>query len=299
MKYLKLFFVFVVISSFCFAQDKNVTSALNSMVESEKAFAKTSVEKGMRDAFIEYFADDGIEFSPGPTNAKEAMLKRLAGKPQFTLNWQPVYADVSNSGDFGYTTGPYTLTDNSPEKAATKYGYYFSIWKKQADGNWKVEIDCGIETPVPRSTDIPKFQAAPRIKSKVPPSSLSYDAGKADLLNVDREFLRNSQQMGLTYEYDRYMSGSARIHRNGYFPFTDKAGIHTYLKIKPTKDKWWPLKSDISKAGDLGYTYGNYEVSDPGTGRVIEKGYYVRVWQRDENGTWSWFWIQRTPRNKS
>ena len=117
--------------------------ALASLVEAERAFARTSVEKGIRESFIEFFADDGIGFDPHPIKVKEAYLKQPAPatRPPVVLDWQPVYADVSRAGDLGYTTGPYTFTNNAPDKKSTHYGFYFSIWKKQADGSWKAVED--------------------------------------------------------------------------------------------------------------------------------------------------------------
>ncbi len=49
-----------------FAQGNNLSPALASLAEAERAFAKTSVEKGTREAFITFFADDGINFEPHP-----------------------------------------------------------------------------------------------------------------------------------------------------------------------------------------------------------------------------------------
>ena len=48
-----------------------------------------------------------------------------------------------------------------------------------------------------------------------------------------------------------------------------------------------PIKSDVSASGDLGYTYGKYEMKgrtpDP---QSVEKGYYVRMWKRNKAGKW-------------
>ena len=89
--------------------------ALASLVASERDFAKTSVEKGIRESFLAFFADDGINFQPHPVRTRETMLKRPtpAVPPPVVLNWEPAYADVSNAGDLGYTTGPYVFTDLS------------------------------------------------------------------------------------------------------------------------------------------------------------------------------------------
>ena len=66
----------------------------------------------------------------------------------YTLDWSPQYAEVAKSGELGYTWGTYSLTymDQNGEEQKS-YGKYLNIWKKQADGNWKVAIDIGNESP--------------------------------------------------------------------------------------------------------------------------------------------------------
>src|SRR5437763_2439854 len=115
------------------SQEQKSAPALAALVEAERAFARLSVEKGVREAFLTYFADDGINFQPHPTNTKESFRKRPAPTtpPPVTLDWYPVYADASHAGDLGYTTGPYTFTDHSQQSRPTQYGYYFSAWQTQ------------------------------------------------------------------------------------------------------------------------------------------------------------------------
>ncbi len=91
----------------------------------------------------------GIGFQPNLHNAREFFFKQPAPaiRPPVTLNWAPIYGDIALTGDLGYTTGPFLLTDNSAEKRPARHGMYFSIWQKQTDGNWKVVLDIGVETP--------------------------------------------------------------------------------------------------------------------------------------------------------
>ena len=46
------------------AQDKKQAGDLKSMVETERAFARMSEEKGTRESFAAFIADDGILFRP-------------------------------------------------------------------------------------------------------------------------------------------------------------------------------------------------------------------------------------------
>ena len=46
------------------AQDKP-KAPLQAMIDQERAFAKLADEKGTRDAFLEYLADESLLFTPG------------------------------------------------------------------------------------------------------------------------------------------------------------------------------------------------------------------------------------------
>lgn len=280
---LSVLLILTVLFSVGFGQRKP-SPALDALVAAEKAFAATSVEKGIRDSFLMFFADDGINFQPHPTKTREAFLKRPAPatRPPVELNWRPIYADVARAGDLGYTTGPYTFKDLSPEKRPTRYGYYFSIWKKQANGEWKVAVDCGISTPDP--TQQLEFQPAPQIKWKAS-RKINLESERASLIDLDRQFLKTSESLGIVESYLRYFGAEARLHRDGLLPMTERAAIRTYLSSQVSKLSWTPIKSDVAQSDDLGYTFGSYEMKFAGTNKT-EKGYYVRVWKRDDRGNW-------------
>src|SRR5215813_12698567 len=59
-------------------QEKSLPEGLLAMAQTERAFARLSVEKGVREAFTTYFADDGVNFQPHPVNTKEAFAKQSA-----------------------------------------------------------------------------------------------------------------------------------------------------------------------------------------------------------------------------
>ncbi|MGC1452130.1 MAG: nuclear transport factor 2 family protein, partial [Candidatus Sulfotelmatobacter sp.] len=67
------------------------------------------------------------------------------------LTWTPVGADISGSGDLGYTYGNYEFHAKAKDgKPVVQYGKYTSIWKQQKDGSWKVVLDMGNASPEPK-----------------------------------------------------------------------------------------------------------------------------------------------------
>ena len=266
-------FILIIITSVVLAQAQQSSPALQSLVEAERSFAKTSVNKGQREAFLEYFAADGINFTPHPTNTREALRQRppTPTSQPFILNWQPVFGDISAAGDLGFTTGPYTLVDNLPTKRPTGNGMYFSIWKKQADKTWQVVVDFGISTPqavAPLTTTFTPAIHLKTTKSKVDPKSL---------LLIEEQYSQARKQFGWQQTFEKYFSSEARYYLPNAMPLIGKDAIRTYVGNSQAKVDYVPMKADLAVSGDLGYVYGSFD------GR-LEKGYYLRVWRRNKSG---------------
>lgn len=123
------------------------------LIAVDSMFSKLSEEKGMKAAFLAYADDDVVKPNPGqlPIIGKAALAKSFEGeKEDFILTWHPVKAEISASGDLGYTFGNWQLILKAkPDSVATHYGNYVSIWKKQNDGSWKYVLDTGNSTPKP------------------------------------------------------------------------------------------------------------------------------------------------------
>jgi len=122
------------------------------LIQLEADFA-ADVAKHGHDAFLTYFAEDGVEIvDGGGIDTKDAMRKQPPWSEGTSLTWTPVKAEMSASGDLGYTYGNYVYTaKNKDGKLVANYGKYTSIWKKQKDGQWKVVVDMGNSSPDPKS----------------------------------------------------------------------------------------------------------------------------------------------------
>jgi ketosteroid isomerase-like protein len=278
-----LFFV----CSISIAQQGGEQKPLMSLVETERAFAKTSVAKGVRESFLAFFADDGIVFRPHPVRYKEAAAKTPAPANPLgvTLNWQPIFADVASSGDLGYTTGPYTLTNNGPKKREPQHGFFFSVWRKQPDGSWRVVLDAGIQTEEPYrgSTSFPP--TARSGEEHVWPL-LEPEKGKEMLLNAERELAKASAADGMVKAFLARLGGDARVYRPGLQPMIGIPAARTFLSKRTLAQSWTPLMAEAARSGDLGYAYGSYETREGDATPVVEKGYYVRVWRRSAKEGW-------------
>jgi ketosteroid isomerase-like protein len=119
-----------------------MTPAVRAIVDQERAFSAASVAKSTRDAYMEYLADDSLLFRPGPVPGKMFIRNRPA--PPGKLVWAPTFADAASSDDIGYTTGPYEFRKAEMTETPQSYGHYVSVWRKQRDGTWKVEVQLSV-----------------------------------------------------------------------------------------------------------------------------------------------------------
>jgi ketosteroid isomerase-like protein len=74
--------------------------------------------------------------------------------PGFELEWRATDAEVAASGDIGYTIGTFELITEQDGTAMLTEGKYVTVWRKQADGSWKVRVDCFNANGPPTVADV-------------------------------------------------------------------------------------------------------------------------------------------------
>ena len=111
--------------------------------------AKWSAAAGAKDIdkTISYYAEDAIVMPPNAPSAKTRETIRTAWKEMLTtpgaaIRWKTTKVEVAKAGDLACVSGTYeeTMTEASG-KPVKDYGKYVEIFKKQADGTWKVVAD--------------------------------------------------------------------------------------------------------------------------------------------------------------
>jgi ketosteroid isomerase-like protein len=110
----------------------------------EKEFCAMAQSEGVEKAFLYFSADSAVILNRDRLlKGKEAIRKRYQTFPQNAkLEWIPDFADVSISGDLGYTYGKYTFTSTDSLGHTTQTGGFFhTVWKRQPDGKWKFVWD--------------------------------------------------------------------------------------------------------------------------------------------------------------
>ena len=108
-----------------YAKKEKPAQGSDLLVQLEADFAQEVARHG-HDAFLTYFAEDGVEVVDGGAfDNKDAMRKQPPWPEGTTLTWTPVKADMAASGDLGYTYGNYVYTaKNKDGKLVASYGKY-------------------------------------------------------------------------------------------------------------------------------------------------------------------------------
>jgi len=110
-----------------------------------------------------------------------------------------------------------------------------------------------------------------------------------ELLQTDRLFAETSKKEGSVAAYKKFLVKDAVFLPNRRGPFQGIDNICDAIKIPGVEYTmiWTPETGKVSESGDLGYTWGNYELSYLNEGKSeIEKGKYLNVWTRQLDGSW-------------
>jgi uncharacterized protein (TIGR02246 family) len=118
-------------------------------------WAKAALAKDL-DTCMSYYADDAVFISSGVPAAvgKDNIRKNIQGLlsvPGMELNITVASVDVARSGDLAMDRGTVqaTVTDKKG-KSSTSTSEYVLVWKKMADGSWKIEADTSANEALPQ-----------------------------------------------------------------------------------------------------------------------------------------------------
>jgi ketosteroid isomerase-like protein len=243
-------------------------TARRSVVDAERAFAALAAERGIRASFLASFAPDGIGFDPAPMVLPEKWAARPApaNPTAYSLAWHPVVAGASRAGDLAFTTGPSRFVDTTG-KLPSWDGVYFSVWRRDARGAWKVAADIGIQTP--QAVPDAAFGADPVVRASPRPAGLPSSLDAAD-----------ARASGDAAAFAAALADDARWHLDERMPLVGRAAV-TAARERDARSLRFVTRGRAAAASeDLGYTYGAIESA----GAIA--GYYLHLWTRGDDGGW-------------
>lgn len=258
---------------------------LDSLVASERAFAALSVAKGMKEAFLAYLSEDAILFRPRVVNGRKDWESRPASAA--TLLWEPAYAAVSSSGDFGYTTGPWEFHP-APDTAGTPappeaylYGQFHSVWRKEKGNKWRVIADIGVTHPRPVKGGIGSVESAtgPILKIR------TMKAGRANLKDEDQRLSKAMRSSG-SQALASLGAVDLRVNSEGRLP---AVGLEAAQARFDSLGGFYEFKTEgvtLAKSDDLGFTYGLAEHHLAPNAAPADTGVFLNVWRLEGSRNW-------------
>jgi len=116
------------------------------LIAADKAFCASSISRGPKAAFLGAIARDCKLLNDSRIGADAVNNVFIQFPATATLTWEPAFAEVSASGDLGYTWGRYQLTvpmTKLGSQPLIRRGSYVTVWRRQPGGAWKVVLDGG------------------------------------------------------------------------------------------------------------------------------------------------------------
>lgn len=144
MNKLNLLILFVTFGIGCTSSNE-IEKARSDILAAEKAFTQMSLEQGVKEAFLEFAADSAVLNRGGRIIKGKSEIESYFNSQTMRdvrLEWTPEFVDVAESGDLGYTYGPFTFSGISAEgDTIQSSGIFHTVWEKEEDGSWKYVYD--------------------------------------------------------------------------------------------------------------------------------------------------------------
>lgn len=117
---------------------------LEELRAADRAYAADVASRGL-DAWVEAYAEDGLrpDLFGGVVQGRDAIREAdaaLFAYPSTRLEWEPVHAAVHDDGASGITRGEWRFLAGETVAAS---GVYLTVWRRGADGRWRVALDTG------------------------------------------------------------------------------------------------------------------------------------------------------------
>lgn len=244
------------------------------IVAAERAFAADFPALGLAGSFQKWSRPDAIIINGGRAQTvaivfEGAPLTRRPGEAVIT--WWPTFAGVAMSGEMGFTTGP-AARDQEP------YGHYFTVWRRQADGQWRWVYDGGSNAS---PAGQPDADSAPRLLPVATTGSTSPEAAFAEVQAAEAALAAAAR----TDQKAAHLAVMASDGRLYVAPLSPAEGPQAFAAAL---DGWLPRfefgaaeGGGSSDAGDMVWTYGPAGWMRDG---VMRRGHYMRLWQKRPEG---------------
>jgi ketosteroid isomerase-like protein len=106
-----------------------------------------------------------------------------------------------------------------------------------------------------------------------------------EMEQTDVDFSDYCQKNGMRKAFLHYMEDEGVLLRTNHLPIVGADAVEYISSINDSTIQltWEPSGGDVSEKGDMGYTYGVYQMKNE---ESVSKGTYVTIWRKQKDGTW-------------
>lgn len=121
------------------------------------------------------------------------------------------------------------------------------------------------------------------------------EAWKLEVIQVEADFVQMASEKGISVAFRAFAAEEVALKRRNSLVIGIEALKTEYDDLDPNPNvslTWTPDFVDVSKSGDMAYTYGNYVFSRRDSlGNIkSDTGVFHTVWKRQEDGAWKYVW---------
>ncbi|SFS86265.1 DUF4440 domain-containing protein [Sphingobacterium wenxiniae] len=250
---------------------------VGSVISADRAAGSISKNSGPHQALTSIVDKESTLYVPSPVNA----LNYLNNRPNIpdVMSWEPNFALVSKSLDWGVTSGSVQFQKVGSIK---RYGQYLTVWRRDKKGNWKVHLRAEVEN-----------------YGKGKKSDLVYHEPDDSWYLKHRSKVRLQQREEVVLQSDELFSTILKANNDAafkeflaedvryYYPWEEemegKKTVMAFMKKKGIEITTEPANVGRAYSGEYAYTSGTATVR---TKEKVVKFNYVRIWQLNEDYQW-------------
>ena len=140
----------------CNTSNPDFKAEETTIMRADSTWAVLAKEGVDTEKILSYWSDDAVVLPPGQpmVKGKDALRKMVRDSkniPGFSITWKSSEIQFSPDGKMAYMSGENLMTMNDTAgNKITIPGRGYTIWRKQADGNWKCVVDIWNNPPEKR-----------------------------------------------------------------------------------------------------------------------------------------------------
>lgn len=269
----------IVGATLCLVQPAAIAAALEDVLAADAAFAARSVEVGQQAAFLEVLADESVLFRPDAVAGREWLATHESATGR--LEWVPAAAAVNCSGQLAITTGRWQYVNAAGGEPVS--GHYLSLWRRDAEGRWRVLLDHGIDHAADAVPPEPLAGLLEPLWAGEASGTCGERLRGSELEHAEAALNESIARRGLPVALRRAAAPGALVYRDDSPP-ARLAGDGPALDARFGKGSVARHVGVIVQPGsDLAVSHGVLGASGAEGSVPVHEALYVRVWTLDDN----------------